>query len=135
MATIRTYILILLLTLLCPALLRAGDKKAVASGSMFCLVLKQDGSLWAFGANDRGQLGDGTTQFRRKPVKVLDHVMDMSAGSYFSMALLEDGTLWTWGGTFCGELGDGTNTPRLRPQKIMDGISSIDAGHPYLTYL
>ena len=71
----------------------AGDKKAVASGSMFCLVLKQDGSLWAFGANDRGQLGDGTTQFRRKPVKVLDHVRQMSAGASFSMALLEDGTL------------------------------------------
>ncbi|MGM9863202.1 MAG: RCC1 domain-containing protein, partial [Lepagella sp.] len=129
MTTTRTYILILLLTLLCPALLRAGDKKAIATGYRFCLVLKQDGSLWAFGRNDLGQLGDGTKQYRSEPVKVLDHVKQMSAGECFSMALLEDGTLWTWGDNGKGQLGDGTTQERrLRPQKIMDGISSIDAG-------
>ena len=117
-----------LLVFAAPSLLRAGDKKAVAAGYQFCLVLKQDGSLWAFGRNDDGQLGDGTTQFRSEPVKVLDHVRQMSAGLFFSMALLEDGTLWTWGYNNNGQLGDGTNTSRLRPQKIMDGISDIAAG-------
>ncbi|MGM9863442.1 MAG: RCC1 domain-containing protein, partial [Lepagella sp.] len=128
MTITRTYILILLLTLLCPALLRAGDEKAVAAGDFHVLVLKTDGSLWALGDNGKGQLGDGTAQFRSQSVKVLDHVRQMSAGLYFSMALLEDGTLWTWGDNDKGQLGDGTNTRRLRPQKIMDGISSIDAG-------
>lgn len=125
------YLHLLMLALLvfaAPSLLRAGDKKAVAAGYQFCLVLKQDGSLWAFGRNDDGQLGDGTTQFRSEPVKVLDHVRQMSAGLFFSMALLEDGTLWTWGYNNNGQLGDGTNTSRLRPQKIMDGISDIAAG-------
>lgn len=111
-----------------PSLLRAGDKKAVAAGHFHALVLKQDGSLWAFGDNSYGQLGDGTKQFRSQPVKVLDHVREMVASDDCSMALLEDGTLWTWGNNDSGKLGDGTNTSRLRPQKIMDGISSIDAG-------
>ena len=60
--------LFLSLLLLSPSLLRAGDKKAVALGDNHALVLKTDGTLWAFGRNSYGQLGDGTENWQKTPV-------------------------------------------------------------------
>ncbi len=62
-------------------------------------ALKSDGSVWAWGLNDNGQLGDGTTDFRSSPVKVkaLSDIKDISAGNVSALALKNNGEVWTWG--------------------------------------
>ena len=80
--------------------------KAIAAGAAHSLALKADGTVWAWGANDRGQLGDGSPIDNRGvpvPVKgengvgVLSDIVAIAAGAHFSMALRADGTVWAWG--------------------------------------
>jgi len=100
---------------------------AVAIGWNHTAVIKTDGSLWTWGWNHRGQLGDGTTTDRRLPEKVMDSVVAVAAGSWFTLALKADGSLWGWGQNYFGELGDGTTTDRHSPIKIMDSVVSVSA--------
>ena len=79
---------------------------AVAAGNNFSLALKADGTVWAWGFNGAGQLGDGTQTDRLAPVQVqgpggagnLTDVIAIAAGGYVSLALKSDGTVWSWGG-------------------------------------
>ena len=131
MTTTRTYIQILLLTLLCPALLRGGDKKAVAAGSFHALVLKQDGSLWSFGRNFSGALGvGGDVDSSPEPIKIMDDVVQISAQNETSMAVRADGSLWAWGQNDEGQLGNGSTcyTGVRQPVKIMDNVRLARAG-------
>jgi alpha-tubulin suppressor-like RCC1 family protein len=98
-------------------------------------LLKADGNLWAWGANQYGQLGDGTTETRNTPV-IIGATPDwkqVSAGFDHSMAIKDDGTLWAWGSNFYAQLGDGTKITRLSPVQI--GIDSdwkkISAGRDH----
>ena len=99
---------------------------AVSAMQSHSLALKSDGAVWAWGYNNRGQLGDGTTTDRHTPVQVLGPggmgfltaVVDVSAGYYHSLALKADGTVWTWGGNSSGSLGDGTTTDRYAPVQV-----------------
>ena len=116
-----------LLFLPLPATAKGGYKSASA-GSCHVVVLKEDGTLWGWGANWAGQLGDGPTTSRTSPVKILDGVKQVSAGGNSTMAILNDGTLWGWGGNLSGQLGDGTKTNCERPVKILDGVKQISAG-------
>lgn len=63
------------------------------------LLLKSDGSVWAWGQNGKGQLGDGTTTFRSTLVQVqgLPKIKAVLASMEFSAALAENGDLYTWG--------------------------------------
>lgn len=81
------------------------------------IALKNDGTVWAWGKNDSGQLGDGTLVQRLFPVQVsgLTDVKAISAGSNHSAAYKNNGTIWSWGSNGNGELGDGTTTRRLSP--------------------
>jgi alpha-tubulin suppressor-like RCC1 family protein len=92
------------------------------------LVVKTDGSLWAFGDNSYGQLGDGTIFSRSTPVKVMDGVASVSTGLLHSLVLQSDGTLWAFGYNGSGALGDGTTTNRSTPVRVMTGVSSVSAG-------
>ncbi|MBM7569509.1 RCC1 domain-containing protein [Paenibacillus sacheonensis] len=98
---------------------------AIDSGANYNLALKSDGSVWAWGANSFGQLGNGTTIERHTPVQVqgLDSVVAISAGTEHSMALKSDGTVWAWGNNTSGQLGDGTTTHRYVPVQVQ-GINS-----------
>jgi alpha-tubulin suppressor-like RCC1 family protein len=84
---------------------------AVAAGWSHSLALKSDGTVWAFGGNLRGEVGDGTTIDRCSPVAVtgLTGVFTaIAAVGEHSMALRNDGTVWTWGINNEGEEGNGT---------------------------
>lgn len=94
------------------------DITAIAAGrEYFALALKSDGTVYAWGNNDSGQLGDGTTTQRDTPVQVtgLSGVMAIKAGRYHSLAQKSDGTIYAWGANFAGQLGDGTTTERHTP--------------------
>ncbi len=62
------------------------------------MALKTDGTLWAWGSNENGRLGDGTTINRFSPVQIgNDHWKDISAGEFHVIGIKMDGTLWQWG--------------------------------------
>ena len=96
---------------------------AVAAGYYHSLALKNDGTVWAWGANGSGQLGDGTTTDRLTPVQVVGpggsgwftDVQAVAAGLHHSLALKTDGTVWAWGANWYGQLGDGTTTDSSTP--------------------
>ncbi len=82
----------------------------VSAGSDYCLALKDDGTVWAWGYNDNGELGDGTYIDSTIPVQVkgLHDIIAISADEGHNMALGKDGIVWTWGQDKFGQLGDGT---------------------------
>ncbi|MCL2140523.1 MAG: hypothetical protein FWH42_02425 [Dehalococcoidia bacterium] len=90
---------------------------AIAAGNSHSLALKSDDTVYAWGSNSRGQLGDGTTTQRNTPVQVssLTNISSISAGNGHSLALKSDGTVWAWGQNIYGQLGDGTTTDRNAP--------------------
>jgi alpha-tubulin suppressor-like RCC1 family protein len=93
--------------------------KQIETGGMHTFALMSDGTLWVWGNNINGQLGDGTTTDKHSPIKVdITGVAAISA-RYNSMALKSDGTLWAWGGNSSGQLGDGTTTDRTTPVKVV----------------
>jgi alpha-tubulin suppressor-like RCC1 family protein len=102
------------------------------AGGDFRMALRADGTVWTWGSNSRGQLGDGTTISRREPqmVQGLPRLVSIAAGITHSLALASDGTVWSWGSNFHGQLGDGSRMSRTSPAKIegLDGVVQIDAG-------
>ena len=105
----------------------------VGGGGSFALVVKSDHSLWACGINDRGQLGNGTTQGSAEYIKIMDDVSKAEAGENFAFAVKQDGTLWAWGANDRGQLGDGTTIDRLSPVKVADGIADTNAYYALTT--
>jgi alpha-tubulin suppressor-like RCC1 family protein len=90
--------------------------------------MKADQSLWSWGLNDGGQLGDGTTMNKNYPVRVgstNDWQELVSGGGAFSLALKTDGMLWAWGNNYHGQLGDGTTTNRTVPTLLACPIVNV----------
>jgi alpha-tubulin suppressor-like RCC1 family protein len=104
------------------------DVVAVAVGYGHSLAVKSDGSVWAWGFNGHGELGDGTTQTRTTPVAVrgIAGVVKIAAGHGHSLAVKGDGTVWAWGLNVAGQVGDGTTTDRLEPVQV-SGLGGITA--------
>ncbi len=78
----------------------AGRVLEVASSAMHSLALLEDGSVWSWGRNDAGQLGDGSFTDRPIPVRVAGlsgRVSAIAAGGSHSLALMADGSVWAWG--------------------------------------
>ncbi len=103
------------------------DVATLSLGSMHAMALKTDGSVWAWGLNQDGQLGDGSTTDRRTPVSVTgltSGVTKIAAGSGFSLALKNDGTVWAWGGNRYGTLGDGSTSQRRTPVAV-SGLANV----------
>ena len=71
----------------------------IAAGGDHILAIKDDGTVWAWGSNSVGQLGDGTNITRDRPVQIpgLSNIVAVAAGGSHSMALGSDGTVWEWG--------------------------------------
>ena len=105
---------------------------AVAGGAYHSLAAKSDGTAWAWGYNNYGQLGDGTTVNRTRPVQVsnLTGVIAVAGGQYHSLAVKSDGTVWAWGYNYYGQLGDGTTTSRTSPVQVsgLTGVIAVAAG-------
>lgn len=100
----------------------------VGSGQGFSFGLRADGTLWAWGDNASGALGDGSTQNRSTPdlVPGIGPVAAVDGGDTHTLALMADGTVWAWGGNGSGQLGDGTDLDRSTPERIFgSGTSAV----------
>jgi alpha-tubulin suppressor-like RCC1 family protein len=98
----------------------------VSAGGVHTAAVRQNGTLWAWGDNTRGQLGDGTTVQRTSPVSVVGGFTDwcqVSAGNAHTAALRQNGTLWAWGCNGQGQLGDGTIVDKSSPVSVVGGFT------------
>jgi alpha-tubulin suppressor-like RCC1 family protein len=107
------------------------DATAIAAGFYSAYALSADGTVWAWGYNATGQLGDGTLTNRLSPQKVpgLTGVKAIAAGSGSALALKNDGTVWSWGDNSLGQLGLGTHVSSSVPQQVpgLSGVTKIVA--------
>lgn len=105
---------------------RDSDWKSVSVGGGIygnvnhIVALKNNGTLWAWGRNVFGQLGNGTTTDEPQPVQIAtaSNWASVSAGDGFTVARKSDGTLWAWGRNTYGQLGEGTTNVQWSPKKI-----------------
>jgi alpha-tubulin suppressor-like RCC1 family protein len=97
-----------------------GYVKSRLAASNFTVFLKSDGTVWAWGSNSNGQLGDGTTTDSSTPVQVsgLSSIIGIAAGNDHSVSLSKGETVFAWGKNSTGQLGDGTTTDRLSPVNV-----------------
>ncbi|MGC5324432.1 cadherin-like beta sandwich domain-containing protein, partial [Brevibacillus sp. SYSU BS000544] len=133
---------ILLSLLLCMSFLPFGQASAnttftsVSAGNEHTVAIDSTGSVWAWGSNMNGSLGDGTTTAHLRPIKVpgLTDITAISASGNFTLALKNDGTVYAWGMNYNGQLGNGTsNNVQLVPLQIpgLDHVIAIEAGNGY----
>jgi alpha-tubulin suppressor-like RCC1 family protein len=115
----------------------AGDLTGIVQASMgfdHALALRFDGTVFAWGRNTSGQLGDGSTTGRTTPVQVpgLTGVTRVVSSFGFSLALRSDGTVWAWGTNVDGELGIGVTDTAAHPVPVqvsgLSGVTQIAAG-------
>jgi alpha-tubulin suppressor-like RCC1 family protein len=98
---------------------------AISAGPNHSLALRSDGTVYAWGANESGQLGDGKTVNLKvpTPIAALSNIVALAAGAKHSLALSNDGTVWAWGANASGQLGDKTATARLVPVQVAGLVS------------
>jgi alpha-tubulin suppressor-like RCC1 family protein len=103
------------------------DWSNISTGTNKSTGLRQNGTLWSWGAGSSGGLGDGTIVSQSSPVSVLNgftNWCDVSVGTNHSNAIRTDGTLWGWGFNNCGQIGDGTVTTRSSPVSVIGGFTN-----------
>ena len=109
------------------------DVRTMAAGAHHSLAITVDGSVWAWGSNAYGQLGNGTTDDALTPGKItaLPDTIAISTFGYSNLALDKDGRVWAWGKGGWGALGDGSFDDRSAPFVVPDlpPIEAIKAGN------
>jgi alpha-tubulin suppressor-like RCC1 family protein len=111
----------------------------LAAGSEFSMALTGTGQVLAWGSNESGQLGDGTTTDRHRPVPVRlpvgTKVRGLFGGAFHAVALTTTGKVLTWGDNTHGQLGDGTTAERHRPVTVRlpagTTVTAVSAGEAH----
>ena len=118
----------------------SASPSAVSAGGYHTGLVDADGSLWMWGYNHCGQLGNGSTKYSLVPVKVLNNVVSVSCGDSHTAAIKADGSLWMWGYNSSGAVGNGgkynvetgaLNRCQTVPVKVMDGVASVSCRGDY----
>jgi alpha-tubulin suppressor-like RCC1 family protein len=96
----------------------------VEAGSAHSIALKFDGTVWTWGSNAYGQLGNGNNTDSSTPVQVksLANVVAIAAGFYHNVAVKSDGTVWAWGNNADGQLGIGSTTNSNVPVQMITAV-------------
>lgn len=110
------------------------DVAEVELGARHSCARRTDGTVWCWGSNDLGQLGDGTMEHAEAqcmngsalidcssvPVQVMgiDDATELEVGRQHSCVIREDGTVWCWGGNDSHEVGPGSRQPVFAPQRM-----------------
>jgi alpha-tubulin suppressor-like RCC1 family protein len=121
--------------------------RSMASGEKQSCAVKNDGTVWCWGENNDGQLGDGTTTNRSTPVQVvgaggvgfLTSVTAVGGGLDHMCAVRTTGALWCWGRNAEGQLGDNTTTGRSTPVQVvgpggsgtLTSVTAVDGGQSH----
>ena len=108
----------------------------ISAGGFHALAISQDGTAWAWGYNDYGQLGDNTEISRTTPTQVGNptnssqpfQVAQISAGVIHSLAIDKSGTAWAWGRNTNGQLGDNTTSNQPTPRRVSPPAGQGNAG-------
>ena len=109
----------------------ATDWKSVSAGYNHTAALKIDGTLYSWGKNSSGALGDGSNNSTTTAVQESTHSKwkSVTAGYDHTVAIRDDGTLWSWGANDYGQLGNGTTDAQNSPVMIgADSYKSVSAG-------
>ncbi len=108
--------------------------KAIMGGEIHNVALKSDGTVWCWGWNAFGQLGNGTTNDSWVPLQAgltatppLTNVVKLGGRPYFTLAEKADGTIWAWGMNQFGQMGNGTLTPFGSPPNSVPVLVSNSA--------
>lgn len=123
------------------------NAKEIVIRENFSLALMYDSTVWSWGFNGDGELGNNSTTDSWIPVKVhgpgnagyLSGIIQISGGYAHAIALKSDGSVWAWGDNTNGELGDSTTTNRLTPVQVhgllnigfLSGVTKIAAGQQF----
>ncbi len=106
----------------------------ISAGYWHNTLLKSDGTVWTWGGNEWGQLGNGTSSasaITSTPTQVagLTGMIAVASGFYDSFALKSDGTLWAWGRNWIGQLGNGTAADSFTPTQVyITDVKAVAAG-------
>ena len=118
-----------------PVQLQLNDFKAISAGNDHSAMLKSDGTVWCWGGNFSGQLGNGEFgdifKPELEPIQSLDltDVKDVFAGSLCTFALKNDGTLFSWGfNGLHGQLGNGSTENVNRPVQVLTDVKKLASG-------
>jgi alpha-tubulin suppressor-like RCC1 family protein len=104
------------------------DWVQIVSGEAHTVAIRANGTAWAWGWNNSGQVGDNTTSIRSSPVSVIGGFTDwvqlglMSRGRH-TIAIRANGTAWAWGLNSGGQLGDGTSLSKRSPVSVIGGFT------------
>lgn len=108
-----------------------GNVTAVGAGDTHALAIQSNGTVWGWGDNSDGQLGDGTTISATTPVQMLNmsQAAAVTGGFDYSLILKTDGTVWATGGNSLGQLGDGTTNGHTTVIQVptLSNVIAIDA--------
>lgn len=101
-------------------------EETIAGGRNNAYVIRYDGSLWAWGSNQSGQVGNGSTGGNEnQPQKIMENIKSVFAGGNTAFAIDKNGTLWGWGENNYGQVGVGSNASISSPTRVMDSISKV----------
>jgi alpha-tubulin suppressor-like RCC1 family protein len=100
---------------------------STSSGNFYTVAVKSDGSVFAWGENTHGEIGDGTTSNKYLPKQVASGFKTVAAGAFHTLGLKTDGTLWAWGSNSVGQLGTGSTTSSYAPQYVGSNFKFISA--------
>ena len=108
--------------------------QAIMGGETHYVALKSDGTIWSWGWNGLGELGDGTTNDAWTPIQTgltanppLTNVIKLGGRPYFTLAVKSDGSIWAWGMNQLGQMGNGTVNPLSGPQVTVPVMVSNSA--------
>ena len=102
---------------------------SVNATSGHTMAITSDDTLWGWGANRYGVLGEDEigNSFMYTPARIMDNVLAVASASEHAVAIRYDNTLWAWGRNNDGQLGDGTTRNRRQPVQIMEDVVTVSA--------
>lgn len=92
--------------------------KSITMGENHSSAIMDNGDLFMWGNNEDGKLGDGTTERKARPRRILQNVKQVALGSGHTIAVDDENKLWAWGRNYEGQLGDYTTKSKYSPVEV-----------------